>query len=200
MSTIYWLRNDLRLHDNECLHIAIERGKPLLLVYVFDPRQFEIMDLGFRKTGYLRFMFLCQSLQNLRDNCQKIGSNLIIKIGQPKDILSKIVTETEADLLIFQKEIASEEETVEAEVIASLKEKKCSVQSVWGKTMYHVKDSPFDPKETPLTSKAFRMNLTKKQKLDLYSRRLKVCLSSQMFCKILEKYRQRWRWDLRKKK
>ncbi len=162
MSTIYWLRNDLRLHDNECLHRAVERDKPLTLVYVFDVRQFEMMNIGFRKTGYIRYKFLCDTLQNLRENLAKRGAKLLIRVGKPEEVLADLIDRTKADLLLFQEEVTSEELAVEKAVTAAAEKKKCEVRPVWGLTMYHVDDAPFDPKETPLTSKAFRINLSKK--------------------------------------
>jgi len=162
MTTIYWLRNDLRIHDNECLHAALQANNNLLIVYCFDPRQFQKLEVGFRKTGYLRFQFLLESLEDLRKRLKKLGNNLLIKIGKPETVLSALVKKHKAELLIFQKEIASEEVAVETAVITKLKKIKCDHQAIWGKTLYHIDDAPFKPEETPLTSKAFRINLTKK--------------------------------------
>ena len=162
MNTVYWLRNDLRVHDNECLHRAVERDRPLTLVYIFDPRQFEMLDYGFRKTGYLRYKFLCDTLLDLRKSCKERGNNLLLAVGKPEEILPDAVRRTEADLLLFQKEIASEELAVEKAVEAAVAKENCKSEAVWGKTLYHIADAPFNPKDTPLTSKAFRMNLTKK--------------------------------------
>lgn len=162
MTTIYWLRNDMRLHDNECLQEAINAKNNLLIIYCFDPRQFQKLELGFRKTGYLRFQFLLESLEDLRKKLIKLGSNLLIRIGKPETVLSAIIKEHKTELLIFQKEIASEEVAVEDAVIARLKKLKCAHRAIWGKTLYHLVDAPFTPENTPLTSKAFRINLTKK--------------------------------------
>jgi len=162
MTTIYWLRNDLRLHDNECLHRALETDQPLLLIYVFDPRQFNNLDLGFRKTGYLRFQFLCESLKDLRQQLKAKGGKLMISIGQPEEVLLELTKKLNASFLYFQKEIASEEVAIENAVIKNLEKENCSVETIWGKTLYHIDDAPFLPEETPKTSKAFRINLTKK--------------------------------------
>jgi len=161
MATAYWLRNDLRLHDNESLQLAVATGQPLLLVYIFDPRQFIKLKIGFRKTGYLRFKFLCETLLNLRENIERLGGQLMILKGQPENILTDLVKKNNIEHLFFQKEIASEEVAIESALEKEIAN-HCKLHPVWGKTLYHIEDSPFPPKKTPLTSKAFRLNLTKK--------------------------------------
>jgi len=161
MTTIYWLRNDLRVHDNECLQRTLETGQPFLMVYIFDPRQFKKLKIGFRKTGYLRFKFLCETLLELRKDVEQLGGKLMLLKGKPEIVLADLAKKLKAEFLFFQKEIASEEVAVENAVEKKIP-KHCSLQSVWGKTLYHIEDSPFPPEETPLTSKAFRLNLTKK--------------------------------------
>jgi len=85
---------------------------------------------------------------------------MILK-GKPETVLSDLIKKTKADHLFFQKEIASEEVAVEVALDHKIGD-HCSLHSVWGKTLYHIEDSPFPPEKTPLTSKAFRLNLTKK--------------------------------------
>ncbi|MFK8103896.1 MAG: DASH family cryptochrome [Saprospiraceae bacterium] len=162
MSTIYWLRNDLRLHDNECLQRALATDQALLMVYCFDPRQYRILSIGFKKTGYLRFKFLEETLIDLRQNIEAKGGKLLIVQGEPEVVLPKLVEKLKANFMFFQKEIASEECAVEDALTQSLAASKCSLKSIWGKTLYHLDDAPFKASETPLTSKAFRTNLTKK--------------------------------------
>ncbi len=167
MNTMYWLRNDLRLHDNECLHQAIAQKQPLLLVYCIDPRQFRALDLGFKKTGFLRYQFLKESLENLRSQLQLIGSNLLITSGLSEQELPKLAEKYNVDQVIFQKEITTEEVEVEAVLQVNLTGLKPSVacNSVWGLTLYHIDDAPFSPENTPLTSKAFRIPLGKKSEV-----------------------------------
>lgn len=162
MSAIYWMRNDLRLHDNECLHQAIATGLPVLMVYTFDPRQFDLLELGFRKTGYLRYKFLCESLKDLRSQLKAKDGKLLILTGPPEEVLLTLCEKVKAEYLFYQKEIASEEVAVENAIAEKLSQTNCKIESIWGKTLYHIDDAPFPPSETPKTSKAFRINLTKK--------------------------------------
>lgn len=165
MTCIYWLRNDLRLHDNECLQRAIATGRPLLLVYCYDHRQYHDHELGFKKTGYLRYKFLCETLHDLRSNCQTKGAELLILSALPEDALAQLAIQHQASHLIYQKEIASEETTVEQNVHDALSHLPCKVIPIWGKTLYHIDDAPFPPEETPLTSKSFRLKLAKTTKV-----------------------------------
>jgi len=161
MITIYWLRNDLRLHDNECLTKAIEGKKQVLMVYCFDPRQFEQLPVGFRKTGYLRYRFLCESLLDLRQSLIQKGSNIYLTMGLPEQVLPTLAEQYKASKIIFQKEIAQEEIDVEKALQEALASSACQLEAIWGKTLYHINDAPFKPQDTPITSKAFRLQLTK---------------------------------------
>jgi len=120
-----------------------------------------MLPLKFRKSGYLRFNFLCESLKDLRKSCKQKGSNLLLHIGKPEEVLPLLVEQHKANHLIFQKEIASEELTVENNVEKALVDFDCNITAVWGKTLYHIEDAPFSPKKTPMTSKSFRLKLTK---------------------------------------
>jgi len=131
------------------------------MVYIFDPRQFVELKIGFKKTGYLRYAFLCETLLELRKSIEQLGGRLMILKGKPEVILSDLAKKLKAECIYFQKEIASEEVRVE-DALKNKIPKNCTLHSVWGKTLYHIEDSPFPPEKTPLTSKAFRLNLTKK--------------------------------------
>ena len=63
---LVWLRNDLRVRDNEILHEAAQRADRVLPVYCFDPRHFGEGRWGFDKTGPFRAQFLIDSVTDLR--------------------------------------------------------------------------------------------------------------------------------------
>ncbi len=84
---IVWFRNDLRLQDNETLSKAIQMGEEVVPVYCFDPRHFEKTELGFPKTGNFRGKFLLESVQDLRNNLQNLGGDLVILRGKPEEEL-----------------------------------------------------------------------------------------------------------------
>lgn len=158
---IYWHRLDLRLHDNECLHIASANNQEVLPVYIYDERHYQLLDLGFRKTGYQRYLYLKDTLENLRESYKKIGGNLLVLFGKPEELIPHLVHTHQCDELIYQKEIMSEEIFVESQLEINLKSTPCKITLIWGKTLYHLDDLPFEVKDIPLTSKAFRLNTSK---------------------------------------
>jgi deoxyribodipyrimidine photo-lyase len=88
MGILIWFRNDLRLHDHEPLHRALQAGardSPRLLLSI--PRQFDQTAFGFPKTGACRAQFLIESVAALRQSLRQLGSDLIVRQGQPEAIL-----------------------------------------------------------------------------------------------------------------
>ncbi|PHI18579.1 DASH family cryptochrome [Lewinellaceae bacterium SD302] len=155
---IYWHRDDLRLHDNPCLHRAVNGYDRVLPIFIFDPRQFEMLPLGFRKTGYHRFIFLKDCIAALQQSYQEKGGNLLVVLGRPEEILADLLREQQADIVLAQAEVASEETTVERSIAAAL---QTEFELIWGKSLYHRDDLPFGFDEIPATSKSFRIRAQK---------------------------------------
>ena len=130
-------------------------------MYIYDERHYRILDLGFRKTGHIRYRYLQDTLTNLRENYQKRGGDLLILYGKPEEILPKLVADHQCHEVIYQQEIMSEETEVEAQVTEKLHAQKCELTPIWGRTLYHLDDLPYEPSTIPLTSKAFRINTSK---------------------------------------
>ncbi|WKN43666.1 DASH family cryptochrome [Tunicatimonas pelagia] len=159
---LVYFRNDLRLHDNPTLSAAINQADEVLLLYCVDPRQFAKLDLGFRKMGIHRARFLLESLEDLNEQCQKLGGQLLVKQGLPEDIIPQLVAQYELNEVHLQREVTEEETQVEQAVEQQLKSTDCQLCFHWGLTLYHPDDLPFEPADTPEAFKAFRNEGTKK--------------------------------------
>jgi deoxyribodipyrimidine photo-lyase len=69
---LVWLRNDLRLHDNEALYKAAVCTKNVVPFVCIDPRQFQPTQLGFTKMGARKAQFLIEAIADLRERLQGI--------------------------------------------------------------------------------------------------------------------------------
>ncbi|MBD1853023.1 DASH family cryptochrome [Cyanobacteria bacterium FACHB-502] len=154
---VLWYRNDLRLHDHEPLHRALQSGTSAVIpVYCFDPRQFGETSYGFPKTGAFRARFLLESLVDLRNSLRAIGSNLIIRMGKPETVLAEIAQATGATAIYFSKEVTSEEVAVERAVAAAVQPLNVTMQPYWGVSLYHPDDLPFEISRVPELFTNFR--------------------------------------------
>jgi deoxyribodipyrimidine photo-lyase len=161
---LFWFRNDLRLHDNEALLKASEMGD-VIPVYVFDVRQFNNHKLGFKRTGALRTQFLLESVADLKQSLQKIGSDLIIRVGRPERILADLAEDFECEAVVASKEIAQDETDVEIALSKKLKPQNIDLELVWGATLYHVRDLPFRVSYLPDVFTDFRKQVERGSKV-----------------------------------
>lgn len=76
---IFWFKRDLRLHDNVGLFHALNSGKPVLPIFIFDTN---ILD-KLNKPEDLRVQFIHQTLVNIDNQLKQIGSGLTIFYGKP---------------------------------------------------------------------------------------------------------------------
>jgi len=157
-TAIVWFRNNLRLHDNEALHRALDYDT-IIPVYVFDPQWFGETAFGFPKTGPHRGRFLLETLQNLRENLQNRGSNLIVRQGKTDQILAELVEEHEASIIFTEKEVTSEEVAIEEAV---MKHVNARVEFTNGRMLFHPDDIPYNPESIPKVFTNFRKQLEKK--------------------------------------
>ena len=91
---IVWFREgNMRVHDNAALHAAASYSgaKEVIPVCVLDTRQFEASEWGSPKMGSLRAKFLIETIGELRSNLKKLGSNLLVGIGSPEELIPLLV-------------------------------------------------------------------------------------------------------------
>jgi deoxyribodipyrimidine photo-lyase len=160
-TVLVWLRNDLRLHDNEALARAARDAEFVLPVYCFDPRHFATTSFGFPKTGAFRAQFLLESLNDTRSRLQAIGANLLLRRGKPEEILPALASEYSAQAVYFHEEVTDEEVRVEEAVLDALAARKIDVISFWGSTLYHIDDLPFSTDALPDVFTQFRKMVEK---------------------------------------
>ncbi len=84
--TILWLRQDLRLTDNPALAAAIERGGPILPLYILDEE-----SPGARRLGGAARWWLHHSLTALDAALRARGAGLILRRGPAAAILAELV-------------------------------------------------------------------------------------------------------------
>ena len=159
-NVLLWFKNDLRLHDNEALNNAIDSGRKVLPVFIFDTNIYRKLDLGFPKTDRVRLEFTRQCVDDLRRNLIAIGGNLLVLTGQPETLIPHLVKKFNCEAVFAEQEFGTEE-LKQIERIGETLPNECEFRFVWGRTLYHLDDLPFTISEIPLTSKTFRIKTTK---------------------------------------
>ena len=146
---LVWFRNDLRVHDNEILLEAVKRAESIVPVYCFDPRYFTATNYGTQKTGSFRAKFLLESVNGLRRSLQKLGGDLIIKVGIPEEVLPEICQQYGISEVYHHREVAAEETKISGNVEAALWKLQINLKHFIGHTLYHKEDLPFPIKDIP---------------------------------------------------
>ncbi|ACK68811.1 cryptochrome, DASH family [Gloeothece citriformis PCC 7424] len=159
---LIWFRNDLRLHDHEALNEALQEKADIIPFYCFDERQFRTTSYGFPKTGKFRAQFLLESVADLRQSLQKLGSNLVIRQGLPELIIPQIAQPLNITALYYHEEVTAEELTVEKRLKKALAKCNIKVESFWGTTLYHPDNLPFEIYQLPELFTNFRKQVERK--------------------------------------
>ncbi len=159
---IVWFRQDLRLHDNEALTDALKHGEEIIPVFVFDERQFlEKTRFGFPKTGKFRAKFILESVQNLRESLQALGSELIVRVGRPELEIFKIARQAKTSWVFCNRERTQEESDVQDALERNLWAVGQEVRFSRGKMLYYTADLPFPVTHTPDIFTHFRKEVEK---------------------------------------
>jgi deoxyribodipyrimidine photo-lyase len=158
--SVVWFRNDLRLHDNEALHQAVQHSDSIVPVYVFDKRIFHGQtSFGFEKTGIFRRNFLIESVLDLRAQLRQLGSDLIIREGFPEEEVFKIAQEVKSGWVFCNRERTSEEVLVQNRLEKNLWTIGQELRYVRGKMLFHTSDLPFPVSHVPDVFTAFRKSV-----------------------------------------
>jgi deoxyribodipyrimidine photo-lyase len=90
-TTIWWIRRDLRLEDNQALSAAVEEGGGVVPLFIIDPQL-----VGSSRMGSHRMGFLWDGLRELRGSIQEKGADLVVKRGDPREVLPNFIKNTGA--------------------------------------------------------------------------------------------------------
>ncbi len=154
---VIWFRQDLRVHDNEALHTALRNCDEIIPVFVFDERVFQgKTSFGFPKTGKFRAKFYLESVADLRKNLRSLGSDLIVRVGKPEEILFEIARETKAGWVICNRERTAEEVKVQDELEQKLWTIGVELWYTRGKMLFYTQDLPMPVQHTPDIFSTFR--------------------------------------------
>jgi len=158
---LVWFRNDLRIHDNEILHEAVQKGDIVIPVYFFDPRYFKINDAGFQNTGITRAKFLLEAVNNFKSTLQEIGADLLVFHEKPEDIIGTLCAKYEVTEVYHHREVAQRETSISERVEEILWKEKINLKHFIGHTLYHKEDLPIPIRDIPDSFNAFKKKVEK---------------------------------------
>ena len=159
---ILWFRQDLRLHDNEALTEALQVCENIIPVYIFDERLYGKTErYGFKKTGLYRAKFVWESVQNLKKNLQKKGSDLVIRWGKPEEEIFQIANQVKSNWVLCNRERTREEVEVQDSLEENLWAIGQELRYYRGKMLYYTGDLPFPVPQTPDVFTQYRKEVEK---------------------------------------
>ena len=85
MTSVLWLRRDLRLRDHPALHAAAKEG-PVVALFVLDPALLH-------RAGAPRVAFLYRTLRTLAADLEQHGGRLVVRRGDPVRAVPRVVAE-----------------------------------------------------------------------------------------------------------
>ena len=154
-----WFRSDLRLDDNDALTSAATQCSSVLPVYCFDPRDYGRSPQGYDRTGPYRASFLIQAVQDLRNRLQSLGSELVVRIGNPEEVVAELARKVGASTVYCHSEVTYEEQQVEKRVEEGLKAAGAQLKLFWTNTLHAIDDLPFALADMPQSFDAFRASM-----------------------------------------
>ena len=113
---LVWIRRDLRLKDHAPLAHAASKAQEIALVFVFDPALLRKLEPSDR-----RLSFIHASLENLQAKLAEQGSSLVVKIGDPKEIIPSLAKGLGCSLVCTGKDYEPFAKARDAAVAKSLK-------------------------------------------------------------------------------
>jgi len=133
---IHWFRKGLRLHDNPALTAALKPsdGKTLAVmpVFILDP-EFVRSD----SVGPNRWRFLIQSLQDLDDNLEKLGSKLFVIRGNPREVFTDLFTKWDVKRITWELDTEPYSIQRDSDIETLAKERKVKVETFTSHTLFH---------------------------------------------------------------
>ena len=122
--SIVWMRDDLRLADNPALRAAVDRGEPLLVLFVLDED-----SPGMRPLGGAARWWLHHSLASLDERLRDRGASLVLRRGPAEQVVAETVTDAGAGAVFWNRRYGGPERAIDTALKASLRDRGIEVRS-----------------------------------------------------------------------
>jgi deoxyribodipyrimidine photo-lyase len=123
-TSILWFRNDLRLDDNPALHAALAQGGNVVPLFIWDPGTEGEWPLGGASRCWLH-----GSLDSLACSLRAAGSRLVIRQGKTLDTLVRLLDETKAVAVFWNRRYEPATIARDKEIKATLRAKGVTAES-----------------------------------------------------------------------
>ena len=130
LPAIVWFREDLRLNDNPALDSAVRSGRPLICLYIRESG-----PGAPRPMGGASLWWLDKSLAALSASLSEIGGALTLRSGPAEEIITKLVEETGAEAIFWNRRYGLPERETDAGIKKALKDKGVDCQSFNGRLL-----------------------------------------------------------------
>ncbi|MBC7429614.1 MAG: DASH family cryptochrome [Bacteriovorax sp.] len=151
MRGVYWVRNDLRLHDNKALNSFL--GDCKLGFFLWCPTQ------SYLRAGEIRKQFIDESLEHYSNSLSIFGQSLKTSNNAILTELEELYHKTPFESLYYTEAYSFEENKEELAVKNFCKLKSIQLLSFDQETLVHESDLPFLVSEMPFIFTDFRKKL-----------------------------------------
>ncbi|MBC7443606.1 MAG: deoxyribodipyrimidine photo-lyase [Ramlibacter sp.] len=129
--SLVWFRDDLRLADNPALQAALERGGPIVAVYVLDEESPGVRPLG----GAARW-WLHGSLLALAGSLERLGGRLTLRRGPAEDVIAGLAASVGAGAVFWNRRYGQAERELDTRIKAGLTASGTETRSFAGSLLF----------------------------------------------------------------
>ncbi|MDO8382471.1 MAG: deoxyribodipyrimidine photo-lyase, partial [Microbacterium sp.] len=123
-ASLVWFRDDLRIADNPALRAAVERGGPIIALYVLD----EVSD-GIRPLGGAACWWLHGSLTSLGESLRELGVQLVLRRGPAEREVRQAVADASAGAVFWNRRYGGAEREIDSALKTGLRDDDVTVES-----------------------------------------------------------------------
>lgn len=122
--SVVWFRDDLRLADNPALRAAMDRGAPVIALFVLDEE-----SPGVRPLGGASKWWLHHSLASLGERLRERGARLVLRRGPAEHVVTEVVAETGAGAVYWNRRYGRAHRDIDSALKSALREQGLTVES-----------------------------------------------------------------------
>lgn len=125
---LLWLRRDFRLTDHAAFYAAAKEGRPIIPIFIRD----EIVD----SLGAAPKWRLGEAIDHFDQTLRSIGSQLVLRSGDPQTVLAQVIDETGADSIYWSRAYDPASVKRDKAVKAALTQQNILAKSFSGHLLY----------------------------------------------------------------